>query len=109
MCIVRRTAARRCCATKSALRSARNPSRFPTCHCEERNDEAIQIVARTGLLRFARNDDSTSQPQNRFGDDVLLDFVRPAVDGGLARIEILRGERTAPIRPDGRLVPSFIL
>src|SRR6266480_4184104 len=49
------------------------------------------------------------QPQDRLGDDVLLDLVRAAVDRDLAHVEVARRERRRPLGSDRRLVPAFVL
>src|SRR4051794_7018538 len=69
------------------------------CHCEERGDEAIQSVLRaSGLLRFARNDESKISRRRQRGGGGFSIFrppvrripfckIRRAVAGGYADAE----------------------
>src|SRR5260370_1984162 len=48
-----------------------------------------------------------SQPQYGFGDDILLNLVRTAIDRDLAPVEIVRRQRARPFGADRWLVPAI--
>src|SRR3954451_5879077 len=50
-----------------------------------------------------------SQPQDRLGDDLLLDLVRAAVDRDLAPVEVRWRDGSRPLGTDRGLVPALLL
>src|SRR5258708_9181803 len=51
--------------------------------------------------------ESRSQSQYGFGDDILLNLVRTAIDRDLAPVEIVRRQRARPFGADRWLVPAI--
>ena len=54
-------------------------------------------------------EDASSKPEDRFGDDVLLDLVGATIVRGLAGVEIGWRDRTGSFRSDRRLVPTLVV
>src|SRR3954471_10078378 len=88
---------------------ARNPRSNATLYHPAVGFHAFGAALRVGLGAARRPGMTGLQPENRLGDDVLLDLVRAAIDRDLAPVEVGRRDRAGPVGPDRRLVRAVLV